>query len=128
MKFETNKEKGNTGLAMAIAYFGINGYTISIPLNDTQDYDLIVDKDNILQKVQVKATGQRTKSGTTMVSVRSSGGNGCKVYKTVGSTDIDILFVVNEEKDIWVIPKEKMEYAVNCICLGKKFEEYKTSI
>lgn len=38
MKFSTNKEKGNSGLGIAIAYFSINGYTVSIPLNDTQDY------------------------------------------------------------------------------------------
>ena len=41
---ETNKEKGNTSLGVAIAYYSSNGYTVSIPLNDTQDYDLIVDK------------------------------------------------------------------------------------
>ncbi len=41
MHFHTNKEKGNTSLAIAIAYYVSNGYTISIPLNDTQDYDII---------------------------------------------------------------------------------------
>lgn len=44
MNFKTNKEKGNSGLAMLIAYFTTNGYTVSIPLNDTQDYDLIIEK------------------------------------------------------------------------------------
>ena len=39
MSFETNKEKGNTGLGIAIAYYTSNGYIVSIPLNDTQDYD-----------------------------------------------------------------------------------------
>ena len=57
MNFNTNKEKANFGLRMAIAYFSTNGYTVSIPLNDTQDYDLIVEKNGILQRVQVKATG-----------------------------------------------------------------------
>lgn len=56
MKFKTNKEKGNTGLGVAIAYYSSNGYIVSIPLNDTQDYDLIVEKENILKRVQVKAT------------------------------------------------------------------------
>ena len=46
MKFATNKEKGNTGLGIAIAYYSSNGYTVSIPLNDTKDYDLIIDKNN----------------------------------------------------------------------------------
>lgn len=40
MNFGTNKEKGNSGLGMAIAYFTTNGFVVSIPLNDTQDYDL----------------------------------------------------------------------------------------
>lgn len=42
MLFSTNKEKGNSSLGIAIAYFSINGYTVSIPLNNTQDYDLII--------------------------------------------------------------------------------------
>ena len=46
MYFSTNKEKCNTGLGIAIAYYTSNGYTVSTPLNDTQDYDLIVDKKN----------------------------------------------------------------------------------
>ena len=44
MFFSTNKEKGNSGLGMAIAYFSANGYTVYIPLNDTQDYDLVIEK------------------------------------------------------------------------------------
>jgi hypothetical protein len=35
MIFNTNKEKGRAGLSFAIAYFGSNGYTVSLPLNDT---------------------------------------------------------------------------------------------
>ena len=46
MNFSTNKEKGNSGLGIDIAYFSSHGYIVSIPLNDTQDYDLIVDKNN----------------------------------------------------------------------------------
>ena len=38
MLFETNKQKGNTGLGIAIAYYTSNGYIVSIPLNDPQEY------------------------------------------------------------------------------------------
>ena len=61
MIFDTNKEKGNSALGIAIAYFSTNGYIVSIPLNDTQDYDLIVDKNNKVEKIQVKSTGCITK-------------------------------------------------------------------
>lgn len=50
MIFNTNKEKGNSSLGIAIAYYSSNGYIVSIPLNDTQDYDLIVDKDDVIKK------------------------------------------------------------------------------
>ena len=53
MNFTTNKEKGNTSLGIAIAYYTSNGYTVSLPLNDTQDYDLIVDKKNILRIILI---------------------------------------------------------------------------
>lgn len=61
MYFNSNKEKGNTGLGIAIAYYTSNGYIVSIPLNDTQDYDLIADKENKITKVQVKSTSCKTK-------------------------------------------------------------------
>ena len=48
MQFNSNKEKGNAGLGLAIAYFSANGYTVSIPLNDTQDYDIIIEKSDIV--------------------------------------------------------------------------------
>lgn len=50
MIFNTNKDKGRAGISAAIAYYGMNGYTVSIPLNDTQDYDLVIEKDNIFKK------------------------------------------------------------------------------
>lgn len=75
MNFKTNKEKGNTSLGIAIAYYSSNGYTVSIPLNDTQDYDLIVDKDNILKRIQVKSTGCKTKHGNYQVALKSCGRN-----------------------------------------------------
>ena len=49
MKY-TNKEIGNASLGTAIGYFTNTGYTVSIPLNDTQDYDLLVDFDGNIKK------------------------------------------------------------------------------
>lgn len=46
----TNKDRGRVGLSLAIAYFGANGYTVSLPLNDTQWYDMIVEKDGIFKQ------------------------------------------------------------------------------
>ena len=96
MKFNSNKEKGNTGLGIAIAYYSANGYTVSIPLNDTQDYDFIVDKDNILKKIQVKATSCKTKYNKYQVALKSCGGTKGGTYKTVVDTNIDEVFIVTD--------------------------------
>ena len=104
MKFSTNKEKGNSGLGIAIAYFSSHGYIVSIPLNDTQDYDLIVDKNNVIQKVQVKSTSFRTKYGIYQVSLKSCGGTKGKTYKTLIETNVDILFIVADNLHTFLIP------------------------
>ena len=106
MVFNTNKEKGNSGLVAAIAYYGFKGYTISLPLNDTQDYDLIVDNGEKLLKVQVKATAQRSECGYSIVSVKSCGGTNGKTYKTIKDTNVDILFVLTELQEMYEIPFE----------------------
>ena len=41
------KNIGRIGLSMAINYFTIKGYTVSIPMNDTQWYDIVVEKDGM---------------------------------------------------------------------------------
>lgn len=101
--FETNKERGNAGLSCAIAYFGMNGYTVSIPLNDTQDYDLIVDKDGVLQRVQVKSTNVQ-RYGAYQVSLKSCGGTKGKPYKTVIESEADLLFVLCGDGSMYLIP------------------------
>ena len=104
MLFQTNKEKGNSGLVAAIAYYGMKGYIISIPLNDTQDYDLVIDNGEKLLKVQVKATGQRTPQGYSVVGVCSTGGTKGTVYKTLKDTNIDLVFILTELKEMYEIP------------------------
>ena len=37
--FSTYSKQGNVGVAYAIAYYSKLGYTVSVPLTDTQDYD-----------------------------------------------------------------------------------------
>ena len=109
MLFNTNKEKGNAGLAMGIAYFASNGCVVSIPLNDTQDYDFVVEKDNEFKKVQCKSTGSKNPSGTYKVKLSSYGGaNGGTYYGTVKDGSADILFVLVENGDKYVIPVSKI--------------------
>lgn len=127
MQFSTNKQKGNAGLGIAIAYFSANGYTVSIPLNDTQDYDIIIEKNGMLQKVQVKATACKRKNGNYQVALKSCGGTNGKTYKTIIDTNIDILFIVTENMEMYLIPKIiiKNRSTLN-IC--QKYEQYRVTL
>lgn len=127
MNFNTNKEKGNSGLGIAIAYFASHGYIVSIPLNDTQDYDLVIDKNNILQRVQVKSTSCKTKYGTYQVALKSCGGTKGKTYKTLINTNIDILFIVTEQMDSFIIPIEIINNK-STLNLCEKYSKFKVSI
>ena len=124
MIFCSNKDKGNSGLGIAIAYYSTNGYTVSIPLNDTQDYDLIVDKENILKKVQVKATSCRTNYDKYQVALKSCGGTKGKTYKTIVDTNINELFVVTDAMDIFIIQIEIIKNK-STLNLCEKYEKYK---
>ena len=123
MNFVTNKEKGNSGLGIAIAYFSTNGYTVSVPLNDTQDYDLIIEKNNKLQTVQVKSTGCITKYGIFQVALKSCGGTKGKTYKTFLETNVDLLFVLNTELKLYLIPK-KFIHNETTLNLCQKYDKY----
>lgn len=104
----TSTQKGNKGLALAIGYFGSHGYTVSIPLTDTQDYDLIVDN-GTLQKVQVKYTDSITKSGTYTISLRVVSGSTRQMVKKCSECIYDLLFIACGNGTMYLIPKNEIK-------------------
>ena len=124
MNFKTNKEKGNTSLGIAVAYYSSNGYIVSIPLNDTQDYDLIVDKDSILKRVQVKSTSCKTKYGNYQVALKSCGGTKGKTYKTAIETNTDELFILTENMNMYILPIEEIKNK-STLNICEKYDKYR---
>ena len=104
MLIETNRQKGNAGMALAIAYFGTNGYTVSTPLNDTQWYDLIVEKDGVFQTVQCKFTASKDNT----ISLRSTGGTNGAAYDNVRNHPLDLLFCADKDMNMFVIPMQDL--------------------
>ena len=95
------KNIGRIGLSMAINYFTIKGYTVSIPMNDTQWYDIVIEKDGIFQTVQCKAT--QTESGE--IDFRSTGGTKGSTYDNLlNHSELDFLFCVDKDLNMWLIP------------------------
>lgn len=109
MILENNRDKGRAGLSLAIAYFGTNGYTVSLPINDTQWYDLIVEKDGIMQTVQCKFTGSKYNE----IFLRSCGGTQGNVCDNILDHPLDLLFCAYKDKNLYLIPVSELRKAGN---------------
>lgn len=125
---KNTKQQGNIGLGSAIQYFTQNLYLVSLPLNDSQDYDLVVeDRDGTLKKVQVKTSTQLNEYGTYSVNLRVLGGNSKSnyVHKKANEVIYDWLFILCDNEDRYLIPKDIIKDLKSTITVGKLYQEYK---
>jgi hypothetical protein len=119
------RKQGEIGLVTAIQWFEANGYLVSIPLADNQPYDLVVDDGERLLKVQVKTTTQRSPYGNFSVQLFTGGGNqSFHTRKVFDNTASDLLFVLTDDYEIYVIPSKEVipRYSLS---LCAKYEQYK---
>lgn len=94
---------------MAINYFTLNGFTVSLPINDTQWYDLIVEKNGEFLTVQCKATATEDR----IIDLRETGGTKGSSYNNVLNHPVHLLFCVDKDLHIWIIPvKDMKEFGV----------------
>lgn len=124
---KNSKAQGNIGLGSAIEYFTRNSFIVNVPLNDSQDYDLIVDDGIKLQKVQVRTSKSKTRHGSYCVDLRVSGGNATNksiIRKTSKEMQYDLLFVLCDDGTKYLIPKEEFKNLVNCITVGNNYKEF----
>lgn len=120
-----SKKQGDIGLGVAISWFTIEGYTVCVPLTDSQDYDLIVDNGD-LKRVQVKTTSVLLKSGSYQVQLYTTGGNRSwtGIAKNFNPETVDLVFVLTERGDKYLIPSKAIT-TKKYIVVGKKYSEYK---
>ena len=121
----TTTEKGNIGEAYAIAHFTKLLAIVSKPLFPNSDYDLVVELDNKLNRVQVKTTEQFNPSDTRyMVNLKTSGSN-ARVNNTrpFDPKRIELLFVLADNGTRWVIPTTKFT-ARHSLTLSEQYDAY----
>ena len=118
------KKQGDMGLGAAIAFFTAKGWSVSIPLTDSQDYDLIVDDPTKgLQRISIKTTSCY-RHGSFIVGLRVCGGNSKRNYVHKLATEVKyaMLFMLTSAGDIYYMPKPNV---TGGIALGKKYQCFK---
>lgn len=113
---------------MAISYFTSIGSCVSVPLTDSQDYDLVVEHNSKLYKVQVKTTRHKGKSGYYTATLRSCGGNRSRDnFKKFNKSNSDLLFILTADNKMYVMPSISV-FVTNAITLNKDKEKYKVEL
>jgi len=121
--FKNSKKQGDMGMGVAIGYFTSIGYTVAIPLTDSQDYDLVIDDGDHLNRVQVKTCNFKRRSYEVNLSVK--GGNRTSIgnIKKFDTSYCDYLFVVTQNLEKYFIPTNVLIAKYNLV-LGPKYKKY----
>jgi hypothetical protein len=89
--------------SIAMAWFLLRGYRPSLPVEPCV-YDLVIDRDGQMQRVQVKTVSQPTRRGDWEAniarSVRSSDG----LHLAYDPDEIDSFFIIDGEMRMYLIP------------------------
>ena len=121
-----SKRKGSLAIAEAIVFFVNNNYSVFIPVSDCDKYDLVVDREGILNRVQCKYSNDIGPGGGYIVDLRTFGGYREKTYHTkYKDGDFDLLFIYCGNKTRYLIPAEKVQKRSQIMIGNKSWNEYK---
>ena len=103
------KRKGSLAIGEAIVYFTKNNKSVFVPVSDCDKYDIVIDQEGALKRIQCKYSDDREKSGAFIVDLRTFGGYREKTYhiKYIKG-DFDYLFIYCSNGDKFLIPAEKL--------------------
>ena len=131
LRQKNTKKQGDVGLGVAIGCFASQGHTVCLPLTDSQDYDLVVDMEENLHKIQVKTTTAKSRGKRGYdVHLSTQGGNQSwsGVIKKFDSEKVDFVFVVTESGDQYLIPSDKIN-GTQIITVGNQaYNEFRVSV
>jgi hypothetical protein len=121
-----SRKQGDVGLGVAIGWFAAQGWTVCVPLTDSQDFDLVVENGDGLQMVQVKTTYHPEGSGYA-VDLRTHGGNrsGTGKVKKFDPSAVDFLFVLTEKGDRYLIPSADVGGRTGIVVGKQKYEPFR---
>lgn len=124
-----SKKQGTLGVSKAISYFVERGNSVSIPLGDDQRYDLVVDIEGKLYRVEVKTSLYINTHGKYQVNLKTSSGSknkDAKAWKLVylDKKDCDLVFIYVGNETQYLFPIEILN-GKGTLIITSKIEQYK---
>lgn len=103
------KDKGKIGELVLMAEAAKRGYTVCVPYGDNQRYDLILDRGNKLERVQVKCLTPkdgRLELNLYTVMHNKDGSDGTKYRRSYyNKAEVDLICIVNlDTYEVCMIP------------------------
>jgi hypothetical protein len=117
--------QGDIGEASAIEWLTSKGAAVAIPFGHSPDWDLLIEWQECLYRVQVK-TSTFVSHGRWAVRVATSGGNQSwnRIVKRFSCERCDYLFVHVGDGRRWLIPSHAVEASTSIKLGGPKYCEY----
>ena len=100
--------KGSVVEAEAICYYTKSGYVVSIPFTPT-DYDLLIEKDGIIHRIQCKKACLNTRR-QTIVGFRRMTNTGKKI--TVDFSKFDYLYSIDDDGTRYIVPSSELTCSI----------------
>jgi PD-(D/E)XK nuclease superfamily protein len=124
------RKQGDSGMGIAIGWFACQGWTVCVPLTDSQPYDLVVDDGaHGLQRVSVRTSTLKLVSGSYEVGLRTRGGNHTQRTKNKHFDPklVELLFVACEDGSKYLIPAQEIN-SRSSITVGRKHQQYRVGV
>lgn len=120
--------QGDIGVAAAVLYYTKNQKCLCVSLPTTQHcrYDLVVDlQDKGLNRVQVKTSTYKSKSGFYEVQLRTNGANYTTKQNTkrLSSAECDLVFIMTGDGNMYEVPIELLAGRAT-VTMSKKFVNF----
>ena len=94
-----NKQKGNIGEAKCLAKMVELGVPVCLPFGDNERYDMVIEHDGKLEKIQIKYSSQQESEGSILFKTASSTNNTTNKHLSSYENDIDAFLFYNSIND-----------------------------
>jgi PD-(D/E)XK endonuclease len=121
----TPRRQGDLGEMSAISWLTGAGASVSLPLFSHPDYDVIADRGDRIERVQVKTSGQLN-GDRFVVSLFTRGGNRSwnRIVKRMSDARCDVVFVHVADGRRWYIPVGHIKGTTAIVVGGPKYAEF----